>query len=139
MFKQRKYTIRTVLYSFEPPEKVSDINQQLPGVTNGPTKPFGVDGSGSASATAKTSELGHDDESTAEVLEAAWREATLRPRSWWDLGTTWGPSEPLQWAAVVGLIDSASEKNKARAAVEIHLEPGVIRTPLAPFRYHCSL
>jgi len=117
MFKQRKYTIRTVLYSFEPPEKVSDINQQLPGVTNGPTKPFGVDGSGSASATAKTSELGHEDESPVEVLEAVWREATLQARSWWDLGTTWGPAEPLQWTTevgLVGLVESAREKQACK-------------------------
>jgi len=64
---------------------------------------FGGDGSGDgsgggASAAAKTSELGHDDESPAEEMEAAWREATLQPMSWWDLGTTWGPAEPLHWA-----------------------------------------
>jgi len=64
---------------------------------------FGGDGSsGGASAAAKTSELGHDDESPAEVLEAVWREATLQPRSWWDLDTTWGPAKPLQWATEVG-------------------------------------
>jgi len=54
-------------------------------------------------------------ESPAEVQEAAWREATLQPRSRWDLVTTWGPAEPLQWATVVALVDSASEKNKARS------------------------
>jgi len=36
----------------------------------------------------------------------------------------------------VGLVDSASEKNKARAVIEIYFEPGVIHTLLAPFRYH---
>ena len=39
-------------------------------------------GGGGASAAAKTSGLGYYDESPAEVLEAAWREATLQPRSW---------------------------------------------------------
>jgi len=49
---------------------------------------FGNDGGGGGgSATAKTSKLGHDDESPAEVLEAARREATLQPRSWWDIDT----------------------------------------------------
>ena len=33
----------------------------------------------------------------------------------------------------VGLVDSAREDNKARAVVEIYLEPGAMRTPLAPF------
>ena len=71
---------------------------------------FGGDGSGgSGIAAAKTSELGHDNEIPAGVLEAAWREATQQPRLWWDLGATWGPAEPLQWATVVGLVDSARE------------------------------
>ena len=39
-------------------------------------------------------------------------------RSRRDLKTTWGPAEPLQWATVIGLVDSASEKNKARVVVE---------------------
>ena len=67
------------------------------------------------------------------LLEAAWREATLQPRSWWDLGTTWGPAEPLQWATVVGLVDSASEKYKARAVVEIYLNRGRYPLGLHPF------
>jgi len=36
-----------------------------------------------AAARVKTKKLWHDDESPAEVLEAARREATLQPRSWW--------------------------------------------------------
>jgi len=86
---------------------------------------------------------GNDDESRAEILEAAWREATLQSKSWWDLGTTWGPAEPLQWATEVGLVDSTIEKNKARAAVEIYRTPlirgrcpGLHCTPLIPPRRH---
>ena len=75
-----------------------------------------------AAARVKTKKLWHDDESPAEVLEAAWREATLQSR-WHDLGSTWGPAEPLQWATVVGLVGSAREKNKARAVIEIYRIP----------------
>ena len=39
-------------------------------------------------------------------------------RSRRDLTIAWGPAEPLQWATVVGLVDSASKENKARAVVE---------------------
>jgi len=49
-------------------------------------------------------------------------------RSRRDLKTTWGPAEPLQWATVIGLVDSAREKNKARAVVEIYMNRG--RYPL---------
>ena len=61
----------------------------------------GGDGSGGgAGAAAKTKQLGADDRKAAEKLEAARREATLRPRSWWDLGFSWGPVEPLQWTTM---------------------------------------
>jgi len=48
-------------------------------------------------------------------------------RSRWELNTTWGPAEPLQWATVVGLVDSARENIK-RAVAEIYLNRG--RYPL---------
>jgi len=54
----------------------------------------------------------------------------------WDLNIAWGPAKLLQWATVVGLVDSAREESKARAVVEIYLEPEAIQTLLAPFRYH---
>jgi len=85
---------------------------------------------------AKTSELGHDDKSSTTKLETARREATSTFRSRWDLNIAWGPTEPLQWATVAGSVDSAREKNIARAVVEIYLEPRVIQTLLVPFRYH---
>ena len=73
----------------------------------------GGDGSGDgAGAAAKTSGLGCDDKRPAEAFETA------------------------KWATVAGSVDSAREKNKARAMVKTYLEPGVIRTPLAPFRCH---
>ena len=54
---------------------------------------FGGGGSGGgASAAAETKQLGFYDKKAAEELETARREATLRPRSWWDLGFTWGPA-----------------------------------------------
>jgi len=69
-----------------------------------------------------------------KTLETAREEATFEFRSRWDLSTAWGPANPLQWATVVGLVDSASEENKARAVVEIYLEPRAIPiTRLDPF------
>ena len=41
----------------------------------------------------ETKQLGFYDERPAEVLETARREATLKPRPWWGLGTEWGPFE----------------------------------------------
>jgi len=96
------------------------------------TPQLGGDGSGGGgSAAAKTSELGHDDERPKTALETARREAEFSSR--WDQNITWGPAEPLQWATVVGLVDSAREKNKARVVIENLHEPGVIQTLLAPF------
>jgi len=85
----------------------------------------GSDGSGGgASAAAKTSELGQNDESPTTKLETARREATSTFRSRWDLNVAWGPAKLLQWATVVGLVDSAREENKARAVIEIYLHRG---------------
>jgi len=77
---------------------------------------FGGDSTGGGgSAAAKTSGLGDYDKRPTAALETASREATMEFRSRRDLKITWGPAEPLQWATVAGLVDSASEKNKARA------------------------
>jgi len=51
-------------------------------------------------------------------------------RSRWDLNITQGPAKPLQWATVVGLVGSVSERTKACAVVEIYL------TSLNRGRYH---
>ena len=73
----------------------------------------GDNSGGGGSAAAKTSELGHDDESPTTKLETARREATPTFRSRWDLNIAWGPVEPLQWATLVGAVDSAREKNQS--------------------------
>ena len=53
-------------------------------------------------------------------------------RSRKDMKITWGPAKLLQRATVIGFVDSAREKNKARAVVRTYLEPGVPTPGLYP-------
>jgi len=77
-------------------------------------------------------ELGHDDERPTRARVTARRETRLR----WYLSIMRGPAKPLQWATKAGSVDSAREKDKARAVAEIYrfFETGVIPR-LAPLGY----
>jgi len=77
---------------------------------------FGGSG-GSGSAGAKTKQLGYyDQETEEELISQAWKvENELSPRVTWRL-LLWFYLKNL--GGIVGLVDSAREKNKARAVAE---------------------
>ena len=94
----------------------------------------GGDGSGGvASATAKTSELGHDNKRPMSVLEQARWKAMLNSGVWWTPLAACALASCILQEDSVGLVDSAREENKARAEVENLHKPGVLPIRLPPF------
>ena len=95
----------------------------------------GFGGGGGGGAAAKTKQLGLHDQAPEKELE----ERTERKQDglgYKVLGLPRLSAFTRIHGGRVGLVDSTSDKNKARAVVKIYPEPGIIRTPLAPFRYH---
>ena len=86
---------------------------------------------GGASAAAETKQLGFYDERPAEVLEAARRETTLKPRPWWGLGTEWRPALATEEGESVYSIARERKTKRAQWLRDTHsFEPGAIPRPI---------